>query len=710
MKKPIFYLFSIIFVLFSYNNAQSGVKQDTILLDQVVITATRTPRQLKETPILTRVITSSDIAKYGRTKIEDILSTEVAGIEFHQAGYGTTMSFQGLDARHILVLIDGERIAGEVNGNIDFSRINPLVVERIEIMKGSSSVLYGSSAMGATINIITKEATDKASGAVQVKYGLPYQINSKEEGNNSNIPNLDIASYFSGKWGRVSSVSDIKIQSTDPYRLVSSEPEKRKYTYIDQSQTTYIVNPNGIVYVPIDEDGISVSGWKMLSVTEKIDVEINEKFDFYIKGGYFAKQRFDLNTYDNTESTTDTYNQYQGYNVDSEFRYNINHKHKLALSAHQNSSKQKEYSPETNIPKQHHQLFTTRLLYNFNHTKGELTAGVDYDLEKLNYDLTDSGFDERKSYQSISFYAQEELSIVENLDIVLGVRYLYNNFNNNYKAKSENGKNEIKGAFTPKFAITYMLDNTTIRANWSMGYRTPSLKERYIKYFQPQMGSWIVGNENLIAEQNHYASLSGEYFSPSKKLTFSAMAYLNFFKNKIDTYLNESANSYVYANTEQTRIIGIEFTGRYMVMNNWWLSLNYAYNHNEEKAPTNSAQYIFTSPHTGNINTSYRYKLGETMLEFTLATRYIGAKNYEDRMPTIIKYSDTPTPKLIFGIYEINSKGYFILDSSISATYAAKYKIMLGVDNMLNYRPKVASFNAATTPGVGGYISLQLLF
>lgn len=700
MKKPLYYLIFTIFSFFSVNFANGEEIQDTININQVVVTATRTPRQLKETPILTRVITSSDISKYGRTKFEDILNNELAGIEFHQAGYGTTISFQGLDARQILILINGERVAGEIYGNIDFTRINPLIIERIEVMKGSSSVLYGSSAMGATINIITKEATTKGSGAAQFKYAPYYQKNGLKEGKNSNIQNMDGAAYFAGRVGWLSSVTDFKAQSSDPYRIVSSEMEKRKYTFVDTQESTVEVSPDGLVYVPVDSSGISVSGWKMLSVNQRFAVDISNKFNLNVTGGYYTKKRYDLNKYNTSQSETtvsDNYNNYEGFNIDGELAYAINSKNHLALSVHKNVSLQREYAAQSTTPKQNHQLLTPRLIYTFTHKNGRLTTGAEYDIEKLKYDLSEDGYSATREFKSFSIYAQEELKVAKNMDVTFGLRALY----------SENES----VIFTPKIAFTYLWgETTTLRANWSMGYRNASLKERYIKYFQPYMGSWIVGNTELTAEKNNYASLSGEYFSKSRKFTFSVMTYMNLFRNKIDTYLDEKQNSYVYANTQSTHIIGLEIAGRAMILPDWWIGGHYAYNHNKEVAPTNSSQYIFTSPHTANINTSYRYKVKNCMLEVNMTGRYIGSKDYEDRMPTIIKYSESVVPGMIFGKYEAHSDGYVIVDGSISAWYKTRYRVFGGVDNIFNYRPKVASFNSATTAGIGGYVGIEVRF
>ena len=714
MKKTVYYLFLIIFIAFYGNIAFADGILDSISIDQVVVTATRTPKRLKETPILTRVITASDISKYGKTKFEDILSNELAGIEFHQAGYGTTMSYQGLDARHVLVLIDGQRMAGEVNGNIDFSRINSLSIERIEVMKGSASVLYGSSSMGATINIITKKAGHRAYGSVQAKYALRYQKNEKEEGPNSNLPNLDVASFFTTKRGRVTYSADIKAQSSDPYRIVGTQAERREYTFVDWEKmegSGFQMPDDLVIYVPIDGNGISISGWKMASLNQRFAFDLGKKLQLNINGGYYTKKRYDLNDYGSSVSEglmSEQSNNYQGYNVDGELIYTINSKHKIQFSMNQNSSKQNEAAYDVVIPKQFHSLLKPSILYNFTHKRGDLIVGVDYDIENLNYDLSNSGYDEKKSFTSLSVYAQESIKLTDKLEMTLGIRGMYRDFASNNISEIEDKK--TPALITPKFAITYLWGQTTIRANWSMGYRNPTLKERYIKYFQPHMESWIVGYEGLVPERNQYTSLSAEYFSKSKKATLSGMLYMNHFRDKIDTYLDEDANSYYYANTEETQLIGFELAGRAMLYENWWVGLNYAYNHNEEKAPTNSSQYIFTSPHTASINSTYRIKSGYSLIEINVSGRYIGAKDYEDRMPTIIKYSGTPQPTVIYGKYSAYNAGYFIADASVSVTFALRSKIIFSVDNIFNYKPAVASFNSAVTPGIGGSVTLSFGF
>ena len=100
----------------------SYMNDDPFNLEQIVVTATRTEKKIKNTPVITQIITSKQIEERGTGNIQDLLTQEVPGLNFQEVGYGTSIDIQGLGSKHILFLIDGERIAGENGGNIDYSR------------------------------------------------------------------------------------------------------------------------------------------------------------------------------------------------------------------------------------------------------------------------------------------------------------------------------------------------------------------------------------------------------------------------------------------------------------------------------------------------------------------------------------------------------------------------------------------------------------
>ena len=125
-------------------------------LETVVVTATRTPKLLKETPVVTRVITEADISRSGKPDIGALLEQQLPGVEFSIGmGQNTQINMSGFGGGGILFLLDGERMAGETLDNPDYSRLNLQNVERVEIVKGAASSLYGSSATGGVVNIIS---------------------------------------------------------------------------------------------------------------------------------------------------------------------------------------------------------------------------------------------------------------------------------------------------------------------------------------------------------------------------------------------------------------------------------------------------------------------------------------------------------------------------------------------------------------------------
>lgn len=127
-------------------------------LNEVIITGTRTPKTLLNTPVLTRVISHEEIANTDATTLQDILQEVVLGVEFsYSMNQQRHMNFSGFGGQSMLILVDGERLAGETMDDVDFDRLTLSNVDHIEIVKGAASALYGSNANGGVINIITSQ-------------------------------------------------------------------------------------------------------------------------------------------------------------------------------------------------------------------------------------------------------------------------------------------------------------------------------------------------------------------------------------------------------------------------------------------------------------------------------------------------------------------------------------------------------------------------
>lgn len=161
-------------------------------LGEVVVTGTRTPKFLKNTPIQTRVISAKEIARLDATNVQDLLQQELPSVEFSYAmNQQTHLNFSGFGGQGVLFLVDGERLAGETMDDVDFTRLSMDNVERIEIVKGAASALYGSNATGGVINIITKNSQKPLTLNVNARYakhneqryGAAFGLNGKHWNN-----------------------------------------------------------------------------------------------------------------------------------------------------------------------------------------------------------------------------------------------------------------------------------------------------------------------------------------------------------------------------------------------------------------------------------------------------------------------------------------------------------------------------------------------
>src|SRR5687768_6571013 len=125
-------------------------------LERVVVTGSRRPQRLKDSPVTVEVISREEIRRSGASDLASLL-TERSGIDLqggHPAGEGAML--QGIGSERVLILVDGQPLAGRISGLTDISRIPTSVIETIEVVKGPQSTLYGSEAMGGVINVITR--------------------------------------------------------------------------------------------------------------------------------------------------------------------------------------------------------------------------------------------------------------------------------------------------------------------------------------------------------------------------------------------------------------------------------------------------------------------------------------------------------------------------------------------------------------------------
>ncbi|MDE7149790.1 MAG: TonB-dependent receptor, partial [Bacteroidales bacterium] len=147
------------------------IKEQALSLGEVVVTGTRTERHLADVPVLTTVIPSREMEKAASVSVLEALEDVVPGIVSSENAMGNNLRIKGLNSRYILFLVDGERLVSEgAGGNVNLDQIDVNQIERIEIVQGAASALYGSNAVGAIINLITKEPVHKIEAGAKASW------------------------------------------------------------------------------------------------------------------------------------------------------------------------------------------------------------------------------------------------------------------------------------------------------------------------------------------------------------------------------------------------------------------------------------------------------------------------------------------------------------------------------------------------------------
>src|SRR5215471_1142076 len=165
MQQKLFY--ALVAMVLSQNIFAQSDSGKTNQLNEVIVTATKYPKKSSETGKVISVITREQLDRSGGKDLSQLLD-EQAGISISGAnsnpGKDKTIYLRGAGPQYTLITIDGVPVydASGVNANFDFRQIPVDIIDRIEILKGSQSTLYGSDAIAGVINIITKKTGDKS--------------------------------------------------------------------------------------------------------------------------------------------------------------------------------------------------------------------------------------------------------------------------------------------------------------------------------------------------------------------------------------------------------------------------------------------------------------------------------------------------------------------------------------------------------------------
>lgn len=215
MKKRIFVLLAgAALFLDAFIASGQPAERSGFDLGQVVVTGTKTEHVLGSSPVGVEVITRQDMERRNVQNVQQALDL-IPGLKISQDsgswGDKGKVGIRGLDPKHTLVLLDGQRLRGGHADSPDLQQVSLAMVERIEVVKGPGSALYGSDAVGGVVNIITKSAPDEPTVSVE---GMLGGRNTQQYSVVTGLPAGDFGGLASYTYNKSDGVN----RETDRYR------------------------------------------------------------------------------------------------------------------------------------------------------------------------------------------------------------------------------------------------------------------------------------------------------------------------------------------------------------------------------------------------------------------------------------------------------------------------------------------------------------
>lgn len=647
---------------------------DPFQLEQVVVTATRTQKKLKNIPVITQVVTAKQIEERGLSDIQDLLKQEVPGLNFQEVGFGTDIDIQGLGSKHILFLIDGERIAGENGGNIDYSRINLYNIDHIEIVKGASSALYGSQAMGGVINIITKQAKKKVEVSAGIKYAQNNQTNFEDNPKThpqhsyrSNVDKLNLNGNINVglNLGKLTMNTDILYKSSDGYQLYDKKALVKYYPEYDITKTE-----------ELSKSPTSISGYEDIQVSHKMAYKFNEKLKVQANGSYYMLDKYDF-VADNVFQRTGDFT----YGALAEYKFSP--KSILTASIHADNYKRSDKFELKDGKRLEYKnnIIQPRIVYTNTMLKNQaFTGGLEFYRESLYSDKFETNKYESKSQWYATFFLQDDWTVTKDFSVIAGLR---GDFHQEYGAN-----------FTPKVSFMYKIFPFTMRLNYARGYRSPTIKELYMNWDHLGM-FWIYGNKDLKPESNNYLSFSAEYVN--SWINININGYGNWFHNKIEGMWKEDQTELHYVNIGKSHLAGAETLVKIKVCKN--LHLHGSYNYLYTSKDANGVRLNSASPHSGTARAEFKTSNENFRTVVNFTGNIMGAKNFDVMDQLEIE------GKEVDAYYKAHVDAYSMWNLTVSQNIFKQIRVTVGVNNLFNYTSDRVTFNTSTSPGRKFFVS-----
>ena len=662
----------------------------------IVVTGTRTPRYIKDAPVFTEVVTKASIEDKGAHNLFEALENE-SGVRVEQQCQGCNFSIlrmQGLGADHTQVLLDGQPVYTGLAGVYGLQQMSTADVDRIEIVKGAGSALYGSNAVAGAINIVSV-IPRKTEAKVGMEIG--------EHGTNRyNVS----ASARSGKLGIFLFAQQNEQDELDETGDINAprgveEPDG----WIDRVRATA---KSGGFNLFLDEvfsaDRLVVRG-RLLNETRQ--------------GGWLTDNLFENPFAPGTERIiTDRYSgqvEYQRW-LPSGTELHAS----VSLTGHKrdatNDTFLSDYEEATGemppidllhpyVADEHLLIVTADLVQ---HVAGRhrILGGIQFtrnDLEESGMYLDAEAAEPymstaQKSANEVGIYAQDEFKLGEKLELVAGLRFDYHSSEDEFHGSGNvlpQGLKPLKyreSTINPRFSTKYEVsEELTVRGSMGTGYRVPYgfSEDLHLCSGSPR----VYKGGNLKPEKSLSYSLSADYSVRTLGVT------LNLFRTELKDAISFAAAadhiadlgySYQWQNTDDAFVTGVEFNGSCAVYQALRLGVRFELFHGEYDNPRED--WVGTPYEDASKNISrYPQISGGVKLEFSPSTwKFIIDTDYKGKM-----YIDLTEPADPADIRIHETESFVLVDVKLSKKIFDRYRVYAGARNLTDYTQEVKHIDDA---------------
>tara|TARA_B100000242_G_C43048122_1_gene489340 strand:+ start:670 stop:2688 length:2019 start_codon:yes stop_codon:yes gene_type:complete len=552
-------------------------------IKEVVITGQLESTSVDNSVHKIRIIDGKTINSGLYHNLADIIQKQLNINLFEDNVLGSSIALQGISGQNVKILIDNVPVIGRLNGNIDLSQINLNNIERIEIVEGPLSTIYGTDALAGTINLISKQGTKdtKQFSSLYESVGR-YNFDVFISNNNLNYMSYNFGrKYFNG-WSMNQPFSFLPTsQLADMNRVKKWKPKEQTF-----NKVSYRLKYN--------------------------DLKIYNYFEnFYEKVSNLGKPREPY-----FETAFDEYYHTKRTNFGSDIKFqNLNDRVNILL-AYNKYKREKEtyYTDLTTLNKTLVDDINAQDTSEFSLIIGKITisnssndiikyqAGIDLQKSTAKGKRITNNYQEQDNY---AFFSFAEYTPHTSVSIRPSFRVIYNS---SYKAP-----------LIPSLNLLYNVKDYDFRFSYAKGFRAPDFKELYLNFVD--INHNIVGNPLLKAEtsENIQFNISFNNQISKTKIKTDINLFHNFINDKIDLALSDSnSDQYSYFNIDKFKTkgistildvyynkinakIGVSYTGRNNEFNNNNYQFSLDYNLNLSFNILNKTRFNIFYKHTGEM-------------------------------------------------------------------------------------------------------------